>query len=91
MQERQWLVLAFLPYGAFKSIASLIPFQLHSAFNGIRYLADSVHDIAEIFYGRNHTPQSAISRWRELMDAESEKEAHREHPWVGPFYDELSD
>ncbi|WP_426128704.1 hypothetical protein [Pararhizobium sp. PWRC1-1] len=54
-------------------------------------MTDSEHDIAEIFYGRATYRKLKPVDGEKVMDAYLKNKLTEDHPWVGPFYDELSD
>lgn len=59
--------------------------------NGIKYMTDPEHDIAEIFFGRTTYRKLKSTDGEKMMDAYLKNKLTDEHPWTRPFYDELSD
>lgn len=77
----------------FTSAAVMVRTQLDTAMrvNGIKFMSDREQDIEEIFHGRTTYRKLKSTDGEKMTDAYLKKKLTEEHPWVGPFYDELSD
>ncbi|OCJ54569.1 hypothetical protein A6U92_21165 [Agrobacterium rubi] len=77
----------------FSSAAVMVRTQLDTAMriNGIKYMTDADHDIAGIFEGKTTYRNLKSVDGDKMLDAYLKKKLAEDHPWVGPFYDELSD
>lgn len=77
----------------FSSATVMVRTQLDTAMriNGIKFMGDHEHDIGEIFHGRTIYRRLRSTDGEMMTDAYLKRKLAEEHPWAGPFYDELSD